>query len=118
MPDHSSRRNRAAKRSTAPDHLIAMLNLAAMIGADQLRTYTRYSGTTDELIEKTDRLKALQRRRDAILDRMTKVRIDRSMAPFEKGAVLSQLETASMALLNDIVALKSRVNSLARELDL
>ena len=38
---------------TTPAHLVAMLDVAASIGADQLRTYTRYSGTTEELVERT-----------------------------------------------------------------
>src|SRR5688572_28835484 len=38
---------------TDPAHLAAMLEIAASIGADQLRTYTRYAGDIDELIERT-----------------------------------------------------------------
>ena len=38
---------------TDPAHLSAMLDVAAAIGADQLRTYTRYSGDTDALIART-----------------------------------------------------------------
>lgn len=38
---------------TAPAHLNAMLDVAAAVGADQLRTYTRYSGSPEELIEQT-----------------------------------------------------------------
>jgi sugar phosphate isomerase/epimerase len=40
---------------TAPSHLIEMLQVAAAVGADQLRTYTRYSGDEEELIERTVR---------------------------------------------------------------
>jgi len=40
---------------TAPDHLIAMLEVAGAVGADQLRTYTRYSGTPDVMMEQTVR---------------------------------------------------------------
>ncbi|HUP14861.1 MAG TPA: TIM barrel protein [Acidimicrobiia bacterium] len=40
---------------TAPAHLASMLEVAAAVGADQLRTYTRYSGNEKELIEQTVR---------------------------------------------------------------
>jgi sugar phosphate isomerase/epimerase len=40
---------------TSPAHLIEMLHVAAAVGADQLRTYTRYSGDEEELIERTVR---------------------------------------------------------------
>ena len=40
---------------TAPGHLIEMLKVAAAVGADQLRTYTRYAGDAEELIEQTVR---------------------------------------------------------------
>ena len=40
---------------TSPAHLIEMLRVAAAVGADQLRTYTNYSGDKDELIEMTVR---------------------------------------------------------------
>jgi sugar phosphate isomerase/epimerase len=38
---------------TSPAHLVAMLQVAAAVGADQLRTYTRYSGDESELVERT-----------------------------------------------------------------
>ena len=40
---------------TDPAHLAVMLDVAAAVGADQLRTYTRYSGGTDTLIAETVR---------------------------------------------------------------
>jgi sugar phosphate isomerase/epimerase len=40
---------------TAPAHLIELMHVAAAVGADQLRTYTRYSGDEKELIERTVR---------------------------------------------------------------
>ena len=38
---------------TSPGHLIEMLHVAAAVGADQLRTYTRYSGEERELVART-----------------------------------------------------------------
>jgi sugar phosphate isomerase/epimerase len=40
---------------TSPAHLIEMLQVAAAVGADQLRTYTRYSGEEEILIDRTVR---------------------------------------------------------------
>jgi sugar phosphate isomerase/epimerase len=40
---------------TDPAHLVQMMEVAAAVGADQLRTYTRYSGSPDELVEQTVR---------------------------------------------------------------
>ena len=40
---------------TDPAHLNALLEVAAAVGADQLRTYTRYTGSTDELVGSTIR---------------------------------------------------------------
>lgn len=40
---------------TVPSHLVEMLEVAAAVGADQLRTYTRYSGNQDEMINQTVR---------------------------------------------------------------
>lgn len=40
---------------TSPAHLIEMLHVAAAVGADQLRTYTRYPGDERELVERTVR---------------------------------------------------------------
>jgi 3-oxoisoapionate decarboxylase len=36
---------------TSPTHLVEMLEVAAAVGADQLRTYTRHSGSPDEMVE-------------------------------------------------------------------
>ena len=40
---------------TSPAHLTEMLRVAAAVGADQLRTYTRYSGDEEDLVERTVR---------------------------------------------------------------
>lgn len=39
--------------STKPEHLIRKLKIAKAIGAQQLRTYTRYTGKMSEIIEQT-----------------------------------------------------------------